>query len=800
MSLLQAALIEGPTIPKPTVTRGARSVENSTDHKLPLTTYTDTTNRAQLSVPLAKLSVTSNAHNAHSQSSNGLHAQHNTLSNESPHNHPSLLHPATIHSQSSRASNAPALGSSPKRHTTAVTTESTEKVDQANKFIKPHIHSLSSAAPHSTQTTDPSKDITPARVSTTDVPRKWNIQSTRWLIPSLTRPHSHSRCQRRAQKRHNPIGNPATTAIPRSNGRQFSHDNIYNEITNWSNGHSTSTSKNQCSTILCRHSITWRSLQPHGMVAQYESLHPRNPSAWTHHHHAPHRRPTKLPRLRPPAAKYRFPTTIPRPKFPLKQTHRSQRNLSVNNSDANQNHTTSTHRLRTAHNPLAPSWLAAPTSRTTNFPSTVFPVFIQSNAAPRPISNQHPPPTNALPFDAAYSTTLSPEDQPRNTPPHSTPTNASFGIPRNVDPSTNSIPSTITRLDDPTKDVLRALATSTTKLMHALQLAPFRIKAGKPGRVPSRPNDGSLFTRTNASMPHANQPRHQSFHVHSPMASTQSTESTATTSTIPADDRTTSRLSGMACAPPSDPHMMETSKRQYADHGPPPSSNSMTNPRLSSHHDTSHNSSDIATCFSPMADPMVPSTCEASKPAHGVLNPDEWPLPSASMTSHSSPTRLRGGGNPSQSSNAATKTILRQHILDRFFPQPNREPQPHRSSTVSPNPDDSTWHGDPPLLLPDPSVVQVLFKNVNGLIKGDDSSGYDEWRQTGGVDMHQRGLNILGFAEINTKMTTQRKEALKSNLTAPHCKMQTSCSNIPCSTRHLPGGTLTILDKGIQGR
>ena len=46
------------------------------------------------------------------------------------------------------------------------------------------------------------------------------------------------------------------------------------------------------------------------------------------------------------------------------------------------------------------------------------------------------------------------------------------------------------------------------------------------------------------------------------------------------------------------------------------------------------------------------------------------------------------------------------------------------------HPDDSTWHGDPPLLLSDPSVVQVLFKNVNGLIKGDDSSGYDEWRHS----------------------------------------------------------------------
>ena len=114
------------------------------------------------------------------------------------------------------------------------------------------------------------------------------------------------------------------------------------------------------------------------------------------------------------------------------------------------------------------------------------------------------------------------------------------------------------------------------------------------------------------------------------------------------------------------------------------------------------------------------------------------------------------------------------------------------------HPDDSTWHGDPPLLLSDPSVVQVLFKNVNGLIKGDDSSGYDEWRQTGGVDMHQRGLNILGFAETNTKMTTQRKEALKSNLTAPHCKMQTSSSNIPCSTRYLPGGTLTLVDSSLS--
>ena len=90
------------------------------------------------------------------------------------------------------------------------------------------------------------------------------------------------------------------------------------------------------------------------------------------------------------------------------------------------------------------------------------------------------------------------------------------------------------------------------------------------------------------------------------------------------------------------------------------------------------------------------------------------------------------------------------------------------------NPDDSSWHGDAPLLKADPSVVQVLFKNVNGLLKSDDSIAYDEWRHTGGVDMQQRGLNILGFAEINTKMTTQRKEALKSNLTAPHCKMQTS--------------------------
>ena len=100
MSLQQAALIEGPTIPKPTVTRGARSVENSTDHKFPLTTYKDSIHCAQPSVPLAKLSVPSNAHNAHSQSSNGIRAQHNTLSNKSPHNHPSLFHPATTHSQS----------------------------------------------------------------------------------------------------------------------------------------------------------------------------------------------------------------------------------------------------------------------------------------------------------------------------------------------------------------------------------------------------------------------------------------------------------------------------------------------------------------------------------------------------------------------------------------------------------------------------------------------------------------------------------------------------------------------------
>ena len=130
-----------------------------------------------------------------------------------------------------------------------------------------------------------------------------------------------------------------------------------------------------------------------------------------------------------------------------------------------------------------------------------------------------------------------------------------------------------------------------------------------------------------------------------------------------------------------------------------------------------------------------PSISDAHKVTSitGPSNFDDWPVLSSSTVPSASPKRLRGGGRRSSSQSTVwTKTILRQQVLNCFHlsARPASASQPTRRPRVAiqqtPNPDDSTWHGDPPLLLSDPSVVQVLFKKLDwedGL--GSDSRDWD---------------------------------------------------------------------------